>query len=115
MYLSPESIDNTFRYVSEVSGTGSLIVFDYIYSGVLRGEHKYYGEKNAAQNMAKRGEAWTFALEENGLEVFLNKYGFQIQDSSRANDLENRYFRNSKGIITGKINGTLAISTSIKT
>jgi methyltransferase (TIGR00027 family) len=114
MYLSPESINNTFTYISEVSGVGSLIVFDYIYSGVLRGENKYYGENNAAKYMANLGEAWTFSLEENGLDNFLNKYGFKIQDDSHAKDLENRCFCNSKGIIVGKINGTLAISAGIK-
>ena len=94
--------------------TGSLIVFDYIHGGVIRGENRYFGGKDAAERVAKLGEAWTFALEEKEVESFLDKYNIQLQDHSRTQDLENRYFRNSKGIQVGKINGTHAIITGIK-
>jgi len=114
MYLSAEAVDSTFRFISDVSGTGSLVVFDYIYSGVIRGENRYFGEKDAAKRVAKLGEAWTFALEEKEVESFLDKYNIQLQDHSRAQDLENRYFKNSKGVQEGKINGTHAILTGIK-
>jgi len=46
MYLSQEALDDTFRFIADVSGRGSLIVFDYIHAGVLRRENKYYGEKD---------------------------------------------------------------------
>lgn len=114
MYLSAEAVDSTFRFISKVSGTGSLVVFDYIYGGVIRGEGRYFGEKDAAKRVAKLGEAWTFALEETEVENFLDKYNIQLQDHSRTHDLENRYFRNSKGVQEGKINGTHAIVTGIK-
>ena len=114
MYLSSEAVDSTFRFISEFSTTGSLVVFDYIYGGVIRGENQYFGEKGAAERVAKFGEAWTFALEENKLENFLDKYNIQLQDHSRTQDLENRYFTNSKGVQVGKINATHAIVTGIK-
>ncbi|MBN1244361.1 SAM-dependent methyltransferase [Candidatus Bathyarchaeota archaeon] len=114
MYLSQDAIDSTFRFISDVSGTGSMIVFDYIYGGVLRRENKYYGEKGMYKRVAKVGEAWTFALEENEAESFLSKYGFLLKDHSGSNELEDRYFRNSKGQIVGKVNGTHAIVTAIK-
>jgi methyltransferase (TIGR00027 family) len=114
MYLSKDAIDNTFRFVSVVAGRGSLIIFDHIYGGVLRRENRYYGEKDIYKNVAKVGEAWTFALEENESEPFLRRYGFRQKDSSGAQQLEDRYFRNSKGFIVGKINGTHAIVTGIK-
>ena len=114
MYLSSEAVDSTFRFISEFSTTGSLVVFDYIYGGVIRGENQYFGEKGAAERVAKFGEAWTFALEENKLENFLDKYNIQLQDHSRTQDLENRYFTNSKGVQVGKINATHAIVTGTK-
>jgi len=114
MYLSKEAVDSTFSFISGVSAAGSWVVFDYIYSGVLRGDNQYYGEKNAASRVAKMGESWTFALEENEVESFLIKYNFQIHDHCRTQELEDRYFRNSKGKIVGKINGTHAIATGIK-
>lgn len=114
MYLSPEAVDGTFRFISEVSETGSLVVFDYIHSGVIRGENQYFGGKGTANRVAKLGEAWTFALEEKDVESFLDKYNIQLQDHSRTQDLEDRYFKNSKGVQVGKINGTHAIITGIK-
>lgn len=114
MYLSQAAIESTFRFIADVSGKGSLVVFDYIYSGVLRRENKYYGEKDIYKTVEKVGEEWTFAFEESEVEHFLGRYGFLVKDHSGTQELEDRYFRNKKGFIVGKINGTHAIVTGIK-
>jgi len=114
MYLSQDAIESTFCFITDVSGTGSLIVFDYIYAGVLRKESKYYGERDIYKTVATAGEEWMFGLEESEVEQFLSRYGFQQKDHSGTQELEDRYFRNSRGFIVGKINGTHAIVTSIK-
>lgn len=114
MYLSQEALEGTFRFISDVSGRGSLIVFDYIHAGVLRRENKYYGEKDIYKTVAKVGEEWTFALEENEVEPVLGRYGFLQKNHSGTRELEDKYFRNSKGFIVGKINGTHAIVTGMK-
>lgn len=101
-------------FIADVSGRGSLIVFDYIHAAVLRRENKYYGEKDIYKTVSNVGEEWTFALEENEVECFLGRYGFSQKDHSGTRELEDRYFRNSKGLIVGKINGTHAIVTGIK-
>ena len=114
MYLSAEAVDRTFNFISEVAGTGSLIVFDYIHGMVIQGENRYLGEEDAAKRVAKLGEAWTFGLESKEVESFLDKYNIKLQDHSRTQDLESRYFKNLKGVQVGKINGTHAIVTGIK-
>lgn len=114
MYLSQDAVESTFRFISDISGTGSLIVFDYIYAGVIRKENKYYGERDIYKTVAAAGEEWMFCLDENEVERFLNKYGFQQKDHSSKQELEIRYFRNSRGFIVGKINGTHAIVTGVK-
>jgi methyltransferase (TIGR00027 family) len=114
MYLSQDAVDNTFRFIQDVSGTGSMIVFDYIYAGVLRKENKYYGEGEIYKTVAQAGEEWTFAIEEGGIERFLGGYGFSLVDQSDKQKLEDKYFRNSRGLIVGQINGTHAIVTGIK-
>ena len=115
MYLPQNAVESTFRFIEDVSGTGSLIVFDYIYVGVLRKENKYYGERASSLNtLAKVGEEWTFALEEGEVERFLSRHGFSLKDHSGQPELEDRYFKNSKGLIVGKVNGTGAIATGIK-
>lgn len=114
MYLSDDAVDRTFNFIRDVSGKGSWVVFDYIYAGVLRQENKYYGEKDIFKTVAKAGEAWSFALEEGEIETFLDKYGFTLKDHSNAQALEKRYFKNQKGEIVGRINGTHSIATGIK-
>jgi len=115
MYLPRPAIENTFRFISDVSGMGSLIVFDYIYASVLRKENKYYGERESSlKTLAKVGEEWIFALEEGEDERFLSRHGFSLKDHSGKPELEERYFKNSKGVIVGKINGTGAIATGVK-
>ena len=116
MYLPRDAAESTFRFISDVSGIGSLIAFDYIYAGVLRKENKYYGERGRSlKTLAKVGEEWTFALEEGEDGHFLNRHGFSLKDHSGKPELEDRYFKNSDGVILGKINGTGAMATGIKT
>ena len=116
MYLPQDAIESTLRFIEDVSSMGSLIAFDYIYAGVLRRENKYYGEREfSLKTLAKVGEEWTFALEEGEVELFLSRYGFSLKDHSGKPELEDRYFKNSDGAIVGKINGTGAIATGIKT
>ncbi len=107
-------MEGTFRFISEASDSGSVVVFDHIYSGVLRGENKYYGEKGMIERVAKTGEKWTFAFEEGEADGFLSKFGFNIADNCDSQGLEERYFRDSKGVIVGKVNGIHAIVTAIK-
>lgn len=115
MYLPPEAIESTFRFIEDVAGRGSMIVFDYIYAGVLRKESKYYGERETSlKTLAKVGEEWIFALEEGEDERFLSRHGFSLKDHSGKPELEYRYFRNSKGEIVGEINGTGAMVTGVR-
>jgi methyltransferase (TIGR00027 family) len=114
MYLSHAAIESTFGYIRDVSGRGSLVVFDYIYAGVLRQEDRYYGERNAVRTVLKAGEGWSFALEEGEIEEFLGTYGFSIKDHSSAQELEERCFKNQEGRIVGRINGTHSLVTAVK-
>jgi methyltransferase (TIGR00027 family) len=115
MYLPQDAVESTFQFISYVSGSGSLIAFDYIYASVLRKENRYYGEREASlKTLAKVGEEWIFALEEGEVERFLGRYGFSLEDHSGKPELEDRYFKDSKGTIVGRINGTSAIATGIK-
>jgi methyltransferase (TIGR00027 family) len=115
MYLPQDAVESTFRFIEGVSGMGSLIVFDYIYAGVLRKENKYYGERELSlQTLAKVGEEWIFALEEGEDERFLGRHGFSLKDHSGKQELEDRYFKNSNGAIVGKVNGTGVMAIGIK-
>ncbi len=114
MYLTHSGVEGTFRFIADNSAKGSVVVFDHIYAGVLRGENRYYGEKGMAKNIAKAGEKWQFGLEEAEAEGFLGKFGFTVKDNCNSQQLEARYFKNSKGEIVAKINGTHAIVKAVK-
>ena len=114
MYLSKEAIDSTFNFMSDISMAGSTVVFDHIFTGVLRGENKYYGEKNMVENVSKSGENWTFGLEEGEAKMFLEKFGFALRDNCDSAALEERYFKDSNGVTVGKINGVHEIVTAVK-
>jgi len=114
MYLSHEAIESTFRFISGVSGAGSLIVFDYVHADVMRREEKRHGERDIYETVATVGEEWVVGLEESEIGQFLGRYGFRLRDHIGTWELEDRYFRNSRGLVVGKINGTHAIVTGVK-
>ena len=57
MYLQPESVENTFRFIENFSGAGSRVVFDHIYASVLRQENLYEGEQALYASVVDNGRA----------------------------------------------------------
>jgi methyltransferase (TIGR00027 family) len=114
MYLTAEGIEGTFRFISDSSAKGSILVFDHIYAGVLRGENRYYGEEGMVESVAKAGEKFLFGLEEGEAAEFLGKFGFSLKECCGVRQLLERYFKNSKGELVAKMNGTHAIVTAVK-
>ena len=106
MYLQPESVDETFRFMEKFAGEGSVIVFDYVRASVLRQVGSYYGERAIVKSVAKAGERWYFGIEEGELGGFLKKYGLIVSDHKDAQELEQMYFTDVSGEIVGRINGT---------
>jgi methyltransferase (TIGR00027 family) len=109
MYLSHDTIDETFKVISDYSAPGSLIVFDYIYASVLRREQKYYGESAIYKRVKKDNEKWTFGIEEGEIEHFLNSYNFCLLEHLDSVIIENKYFRTESGSLVAKVNGTHCI------
>jgi methyltransferase (TIGR00027 family) len=114
MYLQPESVDMTFKIICEYAGSGSQVVFDYIYASVLRDEGIYYGEKVAKKMVSDAGESWYFGIEKGGIENFLALYDLRLIDHQDALALERTYFSDANGNIIGRINGTHCIVTAEK-
>jgi len=67
MYLSQDAIQSTFRFIADVSAKGSMIVFDYIYGGVLRKENRLYGEKNIYKTVAASARSGRLPLKRTRL------------------------------------------------
>ncbi len=114
MYLQPEALERTFRIIQEYAGPGSKIIFDYIYASVLRKENLYYGEQDMVRRVSKAKEAWVFGIEKGKIKEFLAQYGFKMLDHSDSNDLEQKFFKDKDGKITGRVNGTHCLVTAVK-
>ncbi|MCU0461687.1 MAG: SAM-dependent methyltransferase [Bacteroidales bacterium] len=110
MYLTESANDETFKLIHDYSAPGSLMVFDYIYSSVLRRELKYYGESAIYRRVKKDNEKWTFGIEEGGIERFLNSYNFTLLEHLDSNTIENKYFKDESGNLITKVNGTHCIA-----
>jgi len=109
MYLDGDAVDNTFHLMHELSGAGSRVVFDYIYSSVLGHEERYFGERDLYKNVKNAGEPWTFGFEEGKVEDYLRKLGFNMMEECSTEILESRYFTSDDGSLQGRINGTHSI------
>ena len=106
MYLEKTSVDKTFQIINEYSAPGSLVVFDYLYSSVLRKENKYYGESEIYNKVNKTGEAWTFGIEEGKIGEFLENQNLELLEHYNAEALEEKYFTTQSGEKISRVNGT---------
>ena len=109
MYLDDDAVDSTFRLIHELSGEGSRVVFDYIYSSVLSHEERYFGERELSKNVSGAGEPWTFGFEEGKVGEYLSVHGFDIEEECDTETLEKRFFTSDDGVLQGRINDTHSI------
>jgi methyltransferase (TIGR00027 family) len=91
-YLTAEAVDQTLEFVLKNSGSGSSIIFDYVYASALTAAHKR-GEIVRMQR-AKRytGEGLVFGIEEGQVEAFLRVRGYTRIQNVTSKDLERIYF-----------------------
>jgi methyltransferase (TIGR00027 family) len=117
VYLEPGTVDETFRFISDSAGSGSVLVFDYAYADVVRGDpsgRARFGAEPATRATADVGEKWRFGIEEGGVAAFLKRYGFALADEASPAELERRYFTDPSGGLHGRVNGTQAVVTARK-
>jgi len=91
-YLTAEAVDRTLDFVVKNCGTGSAIIFDYIYLSALEEAHP---RKNLTRLRSVRkltGEGLTFGIEEGKVEEFLRERGFHQVQNVTGEDLKRMYF-----------------------
>lgn len=106
MYLQPQSVDETFRTIQDFSGPGSQVVFDHVYSSVIRHEELYNDEKKIVEQVSKAGERWYFGIEKGSIDQFLTPYNLRLCEQLDSKLLEQKYFKDRTGKIVGFVNGT---------
>jgi len=112
MYLNIQAVDHTLRFIHSHSGEGSLVAFDYVNGSVLRGENRYYGEKEIRRTVFKAGEEWSFGIDEGTIGHFLFERDFELVSRWMASDLEKEYLTAEDGTIFGRINGSHSIAVA---
>jgi len=113
-YLTSEAVDKTFRVINTLAGKGSEVVFDYIYSSVLRGENLYYGESEVFKGVEKENEPWCFGIEKGEIESFLTKRNLRLIRNLDSEELEKEFFKDDQGNNIARINGTHCIAYAQK-
>lgn len=114
MYLDPDAVDNTFNVINKFAGDESEVVFDYIYSSVLREENLYYGEPEVFNGVKDRGEPWSFGIDKREIKSFLENRNLNLIQNLNSEDLEKEFFKDEHGNTVGRVNGTHCIAHARK-
>lgn len=90
-YLTPEAVDRTLAFVTNRSGAGSSIIFDYVYASVIEGRVKRGEAASMARSSRFTGEGLVFGIEEGTIEEFLSQRGFHQVQNATSRELDRLY------------------------
>jgi methyltransferase (TIGR00027 family) len=110
MYLTAEAVHATLDFIGRSAGTGSSLVFDYVYADILRGDAPRFAARQAFEAVRKAGEAWTFGVDDGEIEALLVRHGLQLRSHYTPADLERLYFTGPDGTLLRRVNGAHCIA-----
>ena len=90
-YLTAAAVDQTLAWVPKNSGTGSSIIFDYLYTEALTGEHQRAEIRRTRRSGRWSGEVVTFGIPEGQAVEFMQARGYADVVSVTADDLKRLY------------------------
>ncbi len=93
IYLTAEAVDEILSFVARNSGTGSSIIFNYIYQSVVEGTCKLAGANAWRKSLERIGEPPMFGIEANAVERFLSERGFYQVKNVSMDCLRRTYFK----------------------
>lgn len=91
-YLTAEAVDQTLAWVRQNSAAGSAIIFDYLYTEALTGEHQRAEIRRVRRSGRRSGEAPVFGIPEGQAVEFLQSRGYTDVVNVTADDLKRLYF-----------------------
>lgn len=90
-FLTKEGVDNTLAFISEHSGSGSSVIFDYMDNEILKDETR--NDVRALRRAAKiSGEAYMFGIDRGEAGPFLAQRGFRDMQDTTLEELKAKYF-----------------------
>ncbi|MBI3943775.1 MAG: class I SAM-dependent methyltransferase [Chloroflexi bacterium] len=91
VYLTAEGVDSTLAFITNHSGPGSVVIFDYFYNETLRDTSR--PEVKMMWRAARvTGEGYLFGIDEGQIEPFLTQRGFRAIRNATTEDLKRLYF-----------------------
>ena len=91
-YLTAEAVDQTLEFVQQHSGSGSSIIFDYVYTSALTAVHKRAEIVRMQRARRYTGEGLVFGIKEGQVGAFLRARGYTRIQNVTSKDLERTYF-----------------------
>jgi methyltransferase (TIGR00027 family) len=96
-------VGNTLRSIAKRSGSGSEVVFDYVFDAVVKGDFsKYRGARYEVVESAAKGEPWKFGIAQGQAAEFVARRGLDVISDLGAEELAGKYLVKSDGSLDGK-------------
>ena len=96
-------VDNILRSIAMGSGSGSEVVFDYVYDAVVKGDFsKYPGARYQVVLSRVKGEPWKFGIAEGQAAEFVAQRGLSVISDLGARELADKYLIKSDRSVDGK-------------
>ena len=91
-YLGAEAVDQTLEFVLKNSGSGSSIIFDYVYASALTAADKRGEIIRMQRTRPYTGEGLIFGIDEGKVEEFLRVRGYTQIKNVTSEELKKAYF-----------------------
>lgn len=98
-YLTAAAVDDTLRFVTHCSASGSSIVFDYFPLPVINGTCTRKESINMRRRVAGMGEPFLFGIRDEEIEEFLRERGFRQFEITDSSACKEAWFHGANGAI----------------
>jgi methyltransferase (TIGR00027 family) len=95
-YLTPEAVDNTLRFITHNSGTGSAVVFTWVRRGIIDGTDRPQWLEKFLPLAEKMGSPWLFGLESVEIRQFLQERGLRLVEDIGFKEFQKRYLEQTE-------------------
>ena len=97
-YLTPEAVDATVRWASQIAGEGSELALTYVHRGLIEGTVEFPHAAPWARSVAAAGEPFVFGFEPAELPDYLTARGWQLVEDLSTTEALTRHGLSLRGV-----------------
>jgi methyltransferase (TIGR00027 family) len=101
-YLNEAEVGRLFGWIGRHSNPRSSIVFDYIFSAMVKGDDASHGAMQLRKRLSELGEPLRFGIPTGEVARFLEAFGLALVSDLQADELAERYLRREDGTLAGR-------------